>query len=780
MDKGGGWMSANGTIIIEGGIHSTTTVPGCVASSVVRYTESSNSWDRSIQQLFPNFDGSFPDGQGGGSIGHGYHHDTVVSAAGDMYHRQYNSGKVMKFSNSTQNWSQCNAIPGNQQVAGALEYFPNRNSLVWLDGDWGVWELSLASGNCTSASWQQRASANGGGFSPQLTGLGSYSNQSRYSPRCACVVLGGGGGGNTLYKYNSDGTFSNVTSTGAPPSIKIPGDNSGTVFTIDPVTGYVLAWSNFDAHTTIYQYDPLNDVWASISNTSPFFPTPEGQNTNAIAIPIETYGVIMFITAHDTSGGSVYLYKHAAGSSSTPPPPATTPPPDTQAPTAPTNPMASVVSSSQITLSWTVSTDNVAVTGYLIERCQGSGCSNFAQITTSSGTTFTDAGLSASTSYSYRVRATDAAGNLSAYSTVASGTTQAGSTVVSGGGTGVPVSGGGTTADQNFAQRCNSPGVIKCVTFDSSSDLAGTYGDPFGILPGDSTPVLDSTVKASGNSSIKFTIPSNSGANSSGSYFTNFSDNLSTQFGENSEFYIQWRQRFSPEFLNTVYQGGGGWKQSIIGTGDKPGCSASAAASGLCYSSCSTLETVTQNTFQRGFPQMYNSCTGSTSHGPYDPFNQAFGAYDFKLQNGRPAPYCLYSQGQTNPVTYFPPSGNCFGYFANEWMTFQVHIKTGPRVNDEFTNSFVQLWVAREGQPSQLVLDWGPYNLSAGSAAENQLYGKIWLLPYNTGKDSSQSYPTAYTWYDELIISMSKIADPNTGSTPSTQPPTAPTNLTLQ
>jgi hypothetical protein len=333
----------------------------------------------------------------------------------------------------------------------------------------------------------------------------------------------------------------------------------------------------------------------------------------------------------------------------------------------------------------------------------------------------------------------------------------------------------------DFQARCGGPGVIKCVSFDSQTDIAGTYGDIHGTLPGNSTPVLDSTVKASGNSSIKFTIPSNSGANSSGSYFTNFSDTLTTQFGGNSEFYIQWRQRFSPEFISTLYQGGGGWKQSIIGTGDKPGCTASQSASGLCYSSCTALETVTQNTNQRGFAQMYNSCTGSTSHGPYDGFYQSYGTYDFKLQNGRPSPYCLYSQGQTNPKSYFPPTGNCFGYFANEWMTFQVHIKTGPRVNDEFTNSFVQLWIARENQPSELVINWGPYNLSAGPGSDNQQFGKVWLLPYNTGKDASQSYPTAYTWYDDLIISTSKIPDPaSSGGGTATTPPAAPTALTLQ
>ena len=49
---------------------------------------------------------------------------------------------------------------GTFQVAGALEYFPDRNSLIFLDGDWGVWELSLASGTCTG-TWVQRASTRG-------------------------------------------------------------------------------------------------------------------------------------------------------------------------------------------------------------------------------------------------------------------------------------------------------------------------------------------------------------------------------------------------------------------------------------------------------------------------------------------------------------------------------------------------------------------------------------------------------------------------------------------
>src|SRR6185436_6304953 len=99
--------------------------------------------------------------------------------------------------------------------------------------------------------------------------------------------------------------------------------------------------------------------------------------------------------------------------------------PDTTPPSAPPSLSATAASATQINLSWTAATDNVAVTGYRVERCQGDGCTTFAQIFTLSGTTFNNTGLTASTSYSYRVRAVDAAGNLGGYSSVATATTLA-------------------------------------------------------------------------------------------------------------------------------------------------------------------------------------------------------------------------------------------------------------------------------------------------------------------------------------------------------------------
>lgn len=312
----------------------------------------------------------------------------------------------------------------------------------------------------------------------------------------------------------------------------------------------------------------------------------------------------------------------------------------------------------------------------------------------------------------------------------------------------------------DFAARCTQPGVVKCVGFDDVADFNigsgganGAYGGNSGILPPWGTAdytraTRDTEVKASGSSALRFTIPANSPSDSSGSYFANFSRDLSVQFDSGQEFFVQWRQRFSQEFIATNFAGGGGWKQVIVGTGDQPG---------KIFSSCTALELPVQNTYHRGFPIVYNSCTGSASHGPYDAFQERFGAYDFKLQNGRPSPYCLYSQGATS---FFPPVGNCFAYVANEWMTFQMQVKLGIRVGDEFKGSYVTLWGAREGKASELLIQWGPYNLTAGPPGENQRFGKIWLLPYNTGKNPSVTNPTAYTWYDELIISHHKIADP--------------------
>ncbi|WP_245874017.1 cellulase family glycosylhydrolase [Streptomyces phaeoluteigriseus] len=100
-----------------------------------------------------------------------------------------------------------------------------------------------------------------------------------------------------------------------------------------------------------------------------------------------------------------------------------TDPEDTQEPTVPTGLAGTVKTSTSVTLSWTASTDNTRVTGYDVYR--GTTKVNAAPLT---GTTYTDAGLSPSTAYSYTVRARDAAGNVSAPSAALNVTTESSDT----------------------------------------------------------------------------------------------------------------------------------------------------------------------------------------------------------------------------------------------------------------------------------------------------------------------------------------------------------------
>src|SRR5262249_34559730 len=92
--------------------------------------------------------------------------------------------------------------------------------------------------------------------------------------------------------------------------------------------------------------------------------------------------------------------------------------PETPPPSAPGALTGYAVSGTQLNWSWGPAYATVCRSGYSVERCQGAGCSNFAQVATPSGTSFNDTGLTADTSYSYRVRATDAAGNLGPFSNV--------------------------------------------------------------------------------------------------------------------------------------------------------------------------------------------------------------------------------------------------------------------------------------------------------------------------------------------------------------------------
>jgi hypothetical protein len=98
---------------------------------------------------------------------------------------------------------------------------------------------------------------------------------------------------------------------------------------------------------------------------------------------------------------------------------------DVTPPSAPTGVTATVVSNTQLDLIWSASSDNVGVVDYHIETCVGASCSTWGEVDTSTTPSYPLTGLTPNTTYGIRIRAQDAAGNFSSYSTPIYQTTSA-------------------------------------------------------------------------------------------------------------------------------------------------------------------------------------------------------------------------------------------------------------------------------------------------------------------------------------------------------------------
>lgn len=182
---------------------------------------------------------------------------------------------------------------------------------------------------------------------------------------------------------------------------------------------------------------------------------------------------------------------------------------DTQAPTAPSNLTASGTTSTSTNLSWNASTDNVGVTSYTIRR-------NNAVVGTVGGniTTFAASGLTASTTYTFNVVASDAAGNVSGASNTVTVTTPA-----DGGGgttdTQAPTAPTGLTASGTTSNSTN-------LSWNASSDNVGVTSYTIrrnniavGSVPGNTTSFIATSLSASTTYSFNV-VASDAAGNTSG------------------------------------------------------------------------------------------------------------------------------------------------------------------------------------------------------------------------------------------------------------------------
>jgi chitodextrinase len=200
-----------------------------------------------------------------------------------------------------------------------------------------------------------------------------------------------------------------------PPDTQAP-SVPGALTATAPSSGQVtLAWTASSDDTGVTGYAVERCTGASCSAFLPIATTTSPGFTDGTVIPSTTYGYR--VRASDAAGNASEYSNIASATTSAPP--------DTQAPTAPSSLTAAATSPGEITLGWTGSTDNVGVTAYLIERCQGTSCTSFSQVGSSPSPAFADSTVAASTSYRYRVRAVDAESNLSTYSNIATATTPA-------------------------------------------------------------------------------------------------------------------------------------------------------------------------------------------------------------------------------------------------------------------------------------------------------------------------------------------------------------------
>jgi len=193
-----------------------------------------------------------------------------------------------------------------------------------------------------------------------------------------------------------------TTDTGEPGDTLAPTNPSGLRATAVTTSGISITWTAAIDNVAVAGYVVYRDgaVVATLGDVTTY------QDTGLTPDTSYSYRVVAFDAAGNVSPQSG-------------PAIVTTFAPDTTPPTVPTGLTATAVSSARVDLSWTASTDNLAVAGYQVLR-DGTLIATLAAVTT-----YQNTGLTPSTSYSYTVLATDTSGNLSPQSAAEIATTLA-------------------------------------------------------------------------------------------------------------------------------------------------------------------------------------------------------------------------------------------------------------------------------------------------------------------------------------------------------------------
>ncbi|MHB8710434.1 MAG: fibronectin type III domain-containing protein [Minisyncoccota bacterium] len=498
------------------------------------------------------------------------------------------------------------------------------------------------------------------------------------------------------------------TSTPPPADTTAPTIPTGLTATVVSSSQINLSWSasTDNIGVTGYKIYRNGTQVATVASLS-------YANTGLTASTLYSYTVAAYDAAGNvsTQSGSVSATTQSGGTL------------DTTAPSIPTGLSASVISSSQINLAWSASTDNVGVTGYRIYR-------NGTLLTTTSATSYSNTGLAASTAYSYTVSAYDAAGNNSAQSTSVSATTQAAGT---------------TTADADFQTRCTAVGVVLCNGLNTESDISAavqTAGD------GTRQVFIDTSDKVSGQGSAKFTLRSGVRDSNIGGAL---SFDLNHNFGTGQTIYVQYHWKAPSTYFsnNTNY-----WKSSIKQINIH-------GPSSTCQGSEFTtlLETGQQL-------DMYTNCGDGWFTDVNTNTRLTTCSADCLIQQGSSLTASPNGDGYNchyqNQYAGIGDGSGCFWPVPDKWYTIYEKITLGTWGG---SNTTVDAWESHDGLPMK------QFQRVAGVTWNNNMdsfFSKIRLETYMTelSKTGSAAPVSSSVSYDELIVSTQPIAAPGTATPP--------------
>jgi hypothetical protein len=361
---------------------------------------------------------------------------------------------------------------------------------------------------------------------------------------------------------------------------------------------------------------------------------------------------------------------------------------------------------------------------------------------------------------------------------------------------------------ESWATRSTAPGVVAAFDFSAAPANGGTW--KWGSLSAspkvtveaqnDSDPkvgpnrVIDTTIFPAGSTaSLRWDIPSGLGERSD--LWRISIDNYADQFGENSEFWVQWRTRMNSTMASFLFADRGGgltaFKHTLFGEGmERPNVGGVTTTRGHYGYQGPNTQTdnvladtrsdsdhelalihgnATDGSFAAGsgfkYPLFYHSkyFYGTDTRG------QDSSYYTFH-NSGNEAKHVAACQFVSGSPDAYTDKNTCFIYPADQWFTLMFHTIVGPYGTavsslsgtsmTGYTNSTIELWAAYDGGAMQLLHRRTGVVLRTNSvlgAEGPQRYGTFGWTTFMTHKDYTQVHPTAQIWVSQVIVKSGPV-----------------------